>query len=155
FTSDVIAMSSHDASVQGNVTFSQDLTLGAPRNVRMTAGAGQTINVGGDLTLTSESPVANHPGIDRTGGDVRMTASNGGLIQVTGSASVRADGIGRLLRGGGRIGNGTGGTAEVAADGGTIRVGGALTVSADGLTENVAPVIPTGGGIAQGGNARL
>lgn len=154
YTSDVLAESSHDATVAGNVTFTQDLTLAGARNTTMLASAGETISVGGNLLMTSESSQATGLGIDRTGGNVSMTADPGGTITVTGNATIAADGIGQVnLLNLNQIGNGTGGSATVQANGGAIQIGGNLSISANGGTASGNGPVPTSGGTGLGGTA--
>ncbi|HEY0116421.1 MAG TPA: hypothetical protein VGB54_11930, partial [Allosphingosinicella sp.] len=154
FSSDVTAASTHNVSASGTIAFQQDLNMAGARSALLSAaGAGQVISVGGNLSMSSSPQLDTGPAIDRTGGDVRVSATSGGRVQVAGNATVDATALGRRSDDG-TIGNGTGGTAAVETDNGTIVIAGNLDVRADGGVET-SEAIPNTGGAGTGGTVRV
>ena len=145
YTSDVIGLSSHDASATGGATFEQDLTLTANRSVSVIGDEGP-VRIGGNLILTARNPSLP---VDPTGGTATIAALNGGSVEVVGDATVDAAGVSI-----GTLGNAVGGTAQVTADNGSVLIGGNLRVTADGLAVPGGPA-PATGGSGQAGTARL
>ena len=138
-----IVLSGGQVTAQGNLTLGGETTIVAA-SVELSAGAGETIRMGGDANGSY--------GLTASTADGKLTSTNGGLIDIAGDVtftsprdraaySATADG-GRIAVGGDLTldasvgidgyGGSLGGSAEAAIrNGGAIDVGGEMALSAD------------------------
>src|SRR6185437_14460453 len=112
------------------LTAASDLLLTATRTVTLESSAGQTVNVGGNLTLSSLGLGPDAQG-NATGGSASIV-SNGGAITVGGDTNLDASASGDFDEATGNSGSGTGGTASVTINGGSLDTNG-LYVNAQGV----------------------
>ncbi len=157
FTSAVTARASTNitaTATSGAMAFASNLTLQADDRVDVMAfGPGSAITVDGITDLSADvQGVAD--GEDATGGVIGILGS-GGTVVFNGDVSLSANGTGADNFGGmGKLGDGFGGTVEIAADGGgTVNVSGAVTMTADGIGGFSGSGVDGGNGT--GGTGRL
>ena len=147
------------AGTIGGGAVSPSLTSGRAGDAR---GGAIVIDVAGGSLLQIESianlfayaiPVVGEITGSGSGGDIGVTATDGGQVTTLGQLSADVSG-GSLSSGGGdpsrESGDGTGGNVDVVADGGTI-LAGSYSVFADGTATDAAGA----GGTAQGGTVDL
>ena len=95
--------------------------------------AAGTLIVSADALGSEFAVLGDVTGTGFEGGDVTISATNGGAISVTNDANIQATGIGFVNSAQSEGGIGQGGTINVLADDGAINVGGLLTLNASGF----------------------
>ncbi|GGB70759.1 beta strand repeat-containing protein [Blastomonas aquatica] len=140
-------------SLGGDLNFFSDVeAFGAGSAILDANGATASVNVGGNLSLSSDT-FAVVEGADAVGGTVRLAATNGGVISLSGDANLSATGRGGSNFTSGSVGSGTGGLIEILAnDGGLVAVGGNLRADVSGIagpteTDGVGSNFGRGGNI--------
>lgn len=120
----------------GQLNATQDLTLVGGQSAILSAGAGETVAMGRNVSLLSP------------GADASITASGGGSVSIAGNALLDATGIGFSPPTSGDAGTGQGGQARIYANGGSIAISGDATLRALGYGGSAA----VGDYIGAGGN---
>ena len=177
YASSVTARATGDLQADGGggvLTFDGNASLQALQSARLEAHDGDTITIGGNLTLSSDDLrffVGNHESdqVDAQGGDAALLSESGGSISVAGSAAVTANASPTVNVATNYGGTSQGGTATVDSDGGPISIGGNLTVSATAFGDGVsspgidgrdsfggdANIFATGSALHVGGNVDI
>jgi hypothetical protein len=122
-----------------------------------------SVDIGGNLTVVStgtggdDTDVPNVRGGNGSGGDVSVTALNGGTLRVGGNAVLDASGTASQASGAIAVrgSNGSGGDVQLSAGGGAITVQGSTTLRSTGTGGNVNGPAGTIGGTGQGGTAQI
>jgi filamentous hemagglutinin family protein len=146
FTSRTVARATDELVVQpagtGSVVFTGSAFLQGDARAAALIGTGQSLQVGGDLSLVTGTDAPGIATIDIAGGTVTI----GGAMAIVAENFAGLDGSVNDVGG-----NATGGTASVIVNGGSISVAGSSGISANSFGGYGAVSSGTG----QGGTARL
>lgn len=143
----------------GDVTFTDDVTLIGRETARLLANSGFTLSVGGNARADASDAgeATSNPeslgNLDAQGGTASIAAETGGLVAITGNATVQANGIAGYNTSFGIGGSGAGGTAEIVGNNGTIDISGSANVFAFAAGFETSGL--TVGGTFTGGTANI
>jgi filamentous hemagglutinin family protein len=116
----------------GTSTYSADVSVRAGAIANVFATNSQTLNILGNLTISSDRTGAAGESI--SGGNSWLLAQTGGTINIGGDLDITANGSGGdSFTAGTAAGSGTGGTIYVNPWNGSITIGGDLFANADGF----------------------
>ena len=157
-SSDLLAISTHNAAIQANgsaSTFGGNVSIVARDNARIDAANAGSITIAGNVLVSSKVFGAGNPlgpgGLDANSGFAAIFAQSGSTISVNGETSVNAEAW--AGQDGTAYGSATGGQAQIYADDGSINLNGPVSILA-GARHNQSAGYITGGAVA-GGLAEL
>lgn len=162
-TSDLVAHSSNFAQINAidqTTDITGDVFLFGRVNSQITADVAGLVDITGDVVVSANAvgvttTNANNPSfLDASAGLAEITATSGGEVAITGTASVLAVGQMGFDNGTNVAGNAAGGVAEVRALGGIVDITGTLLIDA-GASAPVDALAFNSGGFADGGLAYL
>lgn len=134
-----------------NLDFASNLGLYSAGSARLTARNGGVATIVGNVGV-SANVRGRFPGDNGVGGTAQVYALLNGTINIGGSATITADGLGADNFDSGSVGSGTGGTALLqTASGGTVVITGDALMSANGVAGNGAPGLGIGSNFGRGG----
>jgi hypothetical protein len=157
-TSDLLAISTHNASIQAigaTSTFDGNVYVVASDNARIDAPDAGSVIINGNALVSSKVFGAGNPlgpgGLDANGGFASIFAQSGSTITINGATSVNAEAW--AGQDGTAYGSATGGQAQIYADGGTVNLNGPVSIFASASHNQSAGYIT--GGVFAGGLAEL
>src|SRR5690606_508908 len=155
FSGDLAISSASSGVVGGDYYNYGNYGPSGPGTISITATAGRTLHVGGNLSATAlpAFDYAEGRGASAYGGSIAMSAEGDSSVIIDGSATLDASAEG--FSSGGAGGYGYGGSVTVQTAGGTIQVGGDLNMLAGGVGGDAEGNSGGNGGGGIGGNALI